>query len=206
MKSNTKLIDFLINTGYLKTPSIIKAFKKVDRANFVSRKLRVLSYEDRPLPAVSGQTISQPSTVAFMLEQLGVKAGQKILDIGFGTGWTTALLSEITGSTGHVYALEYNIEMYNLGSKNLKLQGCGNITVSHKSGWSGLPQAQPFDRILVSASAQKIPKQLVNQLGSPGRLVIPLVNSIACITKDEKGSVNKKEFSGFVFVPFIEEK
>jgi protein-L-isoaspartate(D-aspartate) O-methyltransferase len=206
MKNNGELIDFLISSGYLKTPGVVTAFKKADRTNFVSRNLREFSYEDRPLPAVSGQTISQPSTVAFMLEQLGVKAGQKILDIGFGTGWTTALLSEITGSRGHVYALEYNIEMYKLGSANLKLQGCKNITLLRKSGWRGLPQAQPFDRILVSASAQNIPKQLVDQLVYPGRLVIPVENSILRITKDEQGNLNKKEFSGFVFVPFIEVK
>ncbi|PIQ74764.1 MAG: protein-L-isoaspartate O-methyltransferase [Candidatus Portnoybacteria bacterium CG11_big_fil_rev_8_21_14_0_20_44_10] len=96
--SNNSLVDHLISSGYLKTPEIIGAFKKIDRVDFVPDNLKSEAYEDAPLPIGHGQTISQPATVAFMLELLEPRAGDKILDIGFGSGWTTALMAEIVSS------------------------------------------------------------------------------------------------------------
>src|SRR3989344_6098145 len=117
--SKDSLIASLISSNYLKTPSIIKAFQKVDRADFVLPEYRGAAHQDHPLPIGFGQTISQPATVAMMLEWLEPKKGQKILDIGCGSGWTTALLSSIVGKKGKVIGIERISELAEMAKKNL---------------------------------------------------------------------------------------
>ncbi len=113
------LVSELVERGRLKTPEIIKAFEKIDRANFMGYKTD-LSYVDNAFPIGHGQTISQPTTVAIMFELLQPKPGDKVLDIGSGSGWTTALLSEIVGPKGKVYSIEIIKELYKFGKKNVE--------------------------------------------------------------------------------------
>ena len=120
MIDNQSLINHLINVGVLKTPEIIKAFYKIDRAFFVPKEFHDYAYEDYPLSIGYGATISQPYTVAFMLELLQPKKGEKILDVGSGSSWTTALLAHIVGIKGKIFGVEIVPELIKFAKDNLK--------------------------------------------------------------------------------------
>ena len=202
MTSNKELIRYLIQRGVLKTTRIIKAFENIDRADFVSKDKLNEAYEDYPLSIGSEQTISQPSTVAFMLELLQPKEGDKILDVGSGSGYTTALLSQIVGSSGEVFGVELVPELVVFGVQNLKKYNITNAKILQANGKVlGLPKKAPFNKILVSASANEFPQELVDQLDLSGILIIPIKNSVYSILKKEDGSLESKEFPEFSFVP-----
>lgn len=175
---------------------ILNAFKKVPREDFIPANLQQYAYEDNALLLEKGATISQPYTIAFMLNLLELKPKQKILEIGSGCGYVLALLSEITD--GKTYGIEIISSLVEK-SKNY-LSKYKNIQVFAKDGSQGLKEKAPFDRILISAAAAKIPEHLYPQLKDNGILVTPVLNSIVQIKK-EKGKIKIKEFSGFVFVP-----
>lgn len=199
-----KLIQSLIKTGYLKTPRIIRAFLKVDRALFVPKELRHQAYYNAPLPIGYGQTISQPLTVAFMLEKLEPQAGDKILDLGSGSGWQTALLAEIVGKKGKIFAAEIISELLKMGKQNIKKLDYQNVKFHlAKPGILGWPAQAPFDKIIAAAAAKALPQQLVNQLKPGGRMILPIQNSIWQIDKTRSGRIKKQEFPGFAFVPLV---
>jgi protein-L-isoaspartate(D-aspartate) O-methyltransferase len=202
MTSNNDLIQHLINTDALRSKNIIEAFKNIDRADFVYDSSVSDVYEDYPLQIGYRQTISQPTTVALMLEMLSPRKGQKILDIGSGSGWTTSLLGFIVGERGSVLGVERVEELVGFGSVNLDKYGFYNakiIQAGNKLGVAG----EKFDRILVSATADEFPPELIEQLKSNGKLVIPIRSSIYEITKRENGKVESIEHYGFTFVPLI---
>lgn len=205
--SNQDLINYLIRTGVLKTESIINSFLNIDRKNFVRPEHLFEAYGDYPLPIGEGQTISQPWTVAFMLELLQPQKGQKILDVGFGSGWTTALLAYIVGETGKVYGIEILPSIFEFGKNNISKYNFiqkGIVELKLGDGSKGWKEYSPFDRILVSASAKEIPQKLIDQLANNGILVIPDQAGIWKIEKtDEK--IEKQYFPGFAFVPLVEE-
>src|SRR3989338_5406598 len=151
-----QLVRQLKTMGVLKTPHIINAFLASDRKFFVSPQHAEDAYLDTALPIGRGQTISQPLTVAFMLELLQPRAGQKILDVGSGSGWTTALLADIVGPGGKVYAMERISELKEFGQANVKKYSFPTVEFFCRDGHDGLPSAAPFDRILVSAAAHEI--------------------------------------------------
>lgn len=204
MNTREELIEHLANgSKVLGNPLIRKAFESVDRADFVGEDYKFEACEDYPLPIGYGQTISQPTTVAFMLELLDVKEGDKILDIGSGSGWTTALLSKIVDGSGEVTGVEIVPELVELGKKNLEKYTGTNVRIE-KIDSKRLPIDNKFyDRILVSASANELPKDLIPRLNSNGILVIPIKESIWRIKKIADGKVDSKEYPGFVFVPLI---
>lgn len=177
------------------------AFKKINRADFVGSDYKAEAYEDYPLPIGFGQTISQPFTVAFMLGLLNPQKGDKILDVGSGSGWTTALLAVLVGEKGKVFGVEIIPELVEFGIKNLAKYNFPNAKIIQAGAELGLPSEAPFGRILVSAAAEKIPEALLNQLKAPGILVLPVKNTIVQIKKDTVGKITRKEFPGFVFVP-----
>ena len=176
----------------------------MNRAGFVLPQDISLANVDAPLPIGQGQTISQPSTVAFMLELLQPKNGQKILDVGSGSGWTTALLGEIVGNKGQVIGTEIVFELVKFGQKNIEKYHDFNIKIIHAQKPIGFTEEAPFDRILVSASATKFSDSLAKQLKIGGRMVIPIENSIWCVDRAGKDKYIKTEFPGFVFVPLLE--
>lgn len=198
-----KLVDNMIASNMLKSPLIIDAFRTVDRKYFVPDHLIEDAYIDAPLPIGNYQTISQPSTVAFMLERLDPKDGNTILDIGSGSGWTTALLCYIVGDKGSVTGVERVDTLVEQGKENLSKFRFNSHCHIEKAGEKlGLP-GQQFDRILVSASADEIPEELFSQLKPGGILVIPIRESIFKFTKVSETQIDKEEFYGFVFVPLI---
>lgn len=214
------LVKQLVEKGVLKTPRIIEAFRAIDRKDFVTDEYKDVAYEDTALPLTAEQTISQPSTVAFMLELLAPKPGQKVMDVGSGSGWTTALLAHIVSSgkihtnenasarekIGKVFAIERILELKAFGDKNISKYNFikkGVVTTLHTSAEGGIPQEAPFDRILAGASAEKIPEAWKNQLAATGCIVMPIKNSIWRFIKNSDNSFEKEEHPGFVFVPFI---
>ncbi len=196
-----ELIKHLISSNVLKSKNIIEAFEAVDRADFVLEQYLYEAYEDHPLQIGFGLTISQPTTVAFMLELLQPTAGDKILDVGSGSGWTTALLAKIIGPRGIVFGVEIIPELVDFGRKNLQKYKFLNAKISQAKNMLGLPKEAPFDKILVSAAADTLPEELVGQLKIGGRMVLPIKNSIWRIDKISATEISREEFPGFVFVP-----
>lgn len=209
MKNSLKqLINELIEEGVLKSPSLIEAFSKIDRKDFVLEELKEYAYSNQPLSIGYGQTISQPLVVAFMLELLEVKKGEKILDIGSGSGWTTALLAYLVGEKGKVFAIERIPELKEFGENNIRKYNFiekGRVKFYLKDGSLGLPEEAPFDKILCSASLQskKIIERWLKQLKDKGKIVTPYKEEILLIEKD-KEEIKEKSFYGFSFVPLIE--
>lgn len=202
-----ELVANLQKLGVLKTRRIVAAFLAVDRRDFVPREEQNLAYVDVALPLRAGQTISQPYTVAFMMELLDPQPGQKILDIGFGSGWTTAILADVVGPPGQVYGIEIVPEIFAFGQANLAKFSLPNIELKLQSGSEGLAEAAPFDRILVSAAARKIPPALKNQLAIGGKMVIPIgsgsESSLVLWQKHGLTDFTQKIYPGFAFVPFV---
>lgn len=198
-----ELINYLKQQNF--SDEIINAFEKVSREDFISKELKELAYENIPLSIGYNATISQPYTIAFMLNLLELdklNEKPKILEIGSGSGYVLALISEIN-KNAEIYGIEIIKELAEKSKKQLK--NYKNIKVINENALKSLdsPKSLYFDRILVSASAQELPKELVNHLNSNGILVIPIKQSIFRIKKQDKQ--NKiEEFPGFLFVPLKE--
>lgn len=200
------LINDLINKGWLKTPEIIKAFKKIKRIDFLPKDVKGFYEADSALPIGKGQTISQPAVVAFMLEKLEPKPGDKILDIGSGSGWTSALLAFIVGLKGKVIGIELVNELKELGENSAKKYNKGNMEFISGDGSLGYKKQAPYNKILCSATIEQgkdIPLAWKEQLKIGGRIVTPIKNSIFLFIKKENG-FEKQEFPGFIFVPLIQ--
>ncbi len=192
-----ELIEYLKKQGFAK--QIVQAFQKVDREDFVKPELKDLSYQNRPLPIGPGATISQPYTIAFMLNLLELKDQEKILEIGSGSGYVLALINQIV-KKAEIYGIEV-LEDLVIKSQQV-LKEYSNIQIICANGRQGLKEQAPYDRILMSAAAQQLPKHLYSQLKEGGILVCPVQNSIWQIKKTKKG-IKEKEFYGFAFVPLV---
>jgi len=222
------LIDSLIKDGYLKTPGIIEAFKAIDRADFVLEQYQSDAYINAPLAIGFDQTISQPLTVAFMLELLEPKPAEKILDIGAGSGWQTALLAYIVSKlksdtdnisvnqrthqrqSAQVIAIERLPELKEMAEKNIAKYNFiqkGIVKVISADGSKGYKKEAPYDKIIAGAAASgNVPVYWRKQLKIGGRIVAPVENSVIVIEKISRNKYNQKEYFGFSFVPLITEK
>lgn len=200
------LVKELIAEEVLKTPRIINAFQKIDRANFIRAETQSATYENIPLPIGAGQTISQPYTVAFMLELLQVGEEDRILDIGAGSGWQTALLAEIVGEKGKVFAIELIPELCEFGKKNVSKYNFiknGVVQFYCQNALNGLPDQAPFDRIIAAAASDIVPAAWKKQLKIGGRMILPVDNSLRLVIKKSESDFEERTYPGFVFVPFI---
>ena len=194
--------------GKVTNPAILGTFDAIRREDFVPLEIKLLASLNEALPIGYGQTISQPLVVSFMLELLELKEGQKILDIGAGSGWTTALLAHIVGAQGKVVALELIPEIAAFGKKNVEKYGFMKKGIARylcQDGSKGYIYEAPYDRILASASLAKkeIPLAWREQLRIGGKIVVPIQNSIWVFTKKDKKTLAEQEYPGFVFVPFV---
>jgi protein-L-isoaspartate(D-aspartate) O-methyltransferase len=222
------LVDFLIQDGWLKTERIINAFKEIKRKDFLPEEVGGLAELNEALPIGFRQTISQPLVVAFMLEFLQPKEGEKILDVGSGSGWTSALLADIISQkrnpksqypnpnqiqnyksqikNGKVIAIELVPELKEFGEKNVSKYGFienGAVEFVLGDGSRGYSKEAPYDKILASASGDKLPDSWTEQLKIGGRIVCPIKSSIWLFIKKSKNEFEEKEFQGFSFVPLV---
>jgi len=204
--SNEELIEQLIKDGYLKTQLIIDAFKTIDRARFVPEDQKQFAYANYPLPIGFGQTISQPLTVALMLELLQPQPGEKILDIGSGSGWQTALLAYCVGAEGKVIGIERIPELKKFAEENIA--SCetipqGVIKLLEEDGSKGFEEEAPFDKIVAAAAATSIPAAWKEQLKVGGKIVAPINESIYVLERKSQDEFEEKRHFGFSFVPLI---
>ena len=201
---NEGLIEHLKSIGYLKSKEVEKALRDVRRELFVPDSVKHLAYRDAPLYIGNNQTISQPATVVAMTEALDIKKGQKILEIGTGSGWQSALLSKLVGETGTVYSIEIIDDLVKMAKENLKKLSIENVNVIKGDGSLGLEKYAPYDRILVTAGSPDIPKPLLKQLDKDGLMVIPIGNLYLqhmYVVRKAKDGVKKESIGNFMFVP-----
>ena len=197
-----EMIEKQLKSRGIHDPRILAAMRKVERHRFVHSLLQPLAYSDGPLPIGHQQTISQPYIVAYMTEALELKSGDRVLEIGTGSGYQAAILAEIAKE---VYSIEIIPELAEEAKAKLEELGYRNVTVKHGDGYQGWPEHEPFDAIIVTAAPPKIPQKLVDQLKVGGRMIVPVgeyYQELVLITKTDKG-VDKKSMIPVRFVPMV---
>jgi protein-L-isoaspartate(D-aspartate) O-methyltransferase len=203
-KTNADLVEYLSAYGYLRSKNVIEAMQSVDRAFFVSDDMREYAYEDIPLRIAGSQTISAPHMVAMMCEAAELKEGQKVLEIGAGSGYSACVISKITKAK--VISVERVKELVEFARKNLERANCKSVVVISGDGTLGYPEEAPYDRIIVTAGAPSPPQPLIDQLKEGGKLIIPLGSrysqDLMRITK-KGNSTQEENLGGCVFVPLI---
>ena len=187
---------------------ILDAFREVPREAFVSEDQRRFAYGDHPLPIEAGQTISQPYIVALMIQAAGIGAGDRVLEVGAGSGYAAAVISRVAR---HVIAIERHRELVAIARERIGRLGYGNVEIVEGDGTKGWPDAAPYDAILAAASGSHVPQPLVDQLAPGGRIVMPLgdpgwVQQLVKVTKFEDGSLQQENLCGVRFVPLIGEE
>ena len=201
----TKLVETITAKG-IKDERVLNAISKIPRHLFMDSGFLDHAYQDKAFPIAADQTISQPYTVAFQSELLQVQPGDKVLEIGTGSGYQTAVLLELGAK---VYSIERQQELFKKTSKFLPKLGYRAKRLIFGDGYKGLPEDAPFDGIIVTAGAPFVPKPLLEQLKVGGRLVIPVGSNVQVMTlfirKAEK-RFEKQEFGDFRFVPLLEDK
>ena len=200
-----QLVTILQQKG-IGNKNVLEAIKKIPRHLFLNSSFEDFAYQDKAFPIDAGQTISQPYTVAFQTELLEVKKGDKILEIGTGSGYQTAVLCTLGAI---VYSVERQNELFKKTSLLLPKLGIRAKHLSFGDGYKGLPNHAPFDGIIVTAGAPEIPKALMSQLKIGGKLVIPVGDKIQIMTliiRKNETQFEKHEFGDFRFVPLLEDK
>ena len=184
---------------------VLAALRAVRRELFVPSNLQNQAYDDGPLSIGYGQTISQPYIVALMIASLGLRGGEKVLEVGAGSGYAAAVLAHIAAE---VFAIERIDRLALRAIENLKDSGCTNVNVRHADGTEGWPDAAPFDAILVSAGAPDVPKPLMNQMKIGARMVIPVggdqhAQNLIRITRCGEDDYHREDIADVRFVPLI---
>ena len=187
---------------------ILDAFLAVPREAFIAEEYQHLAYGDHPLPIEAGQTISQPYIVALMIEAAEIKPGDKVLEVGGGSGYAAAIMSRIARE---VTAIERQPDLVELARERVQRLGYDNVRIIQGDGTRGCEEEAPFDAILAAASGSHVPKTLIEQLGPNGRIVMPVgdpgwVQKLVKVKKAEDGTLTTEDLGGVRFVPLIGEE
>lgn len=202
------MIDRHLRRRGINEQRILDAFLAVPREKFVSPEYEHLAYGDHPLPIEAGQTISQPYIVALMIQAAEIKPGDKVLEIGAGSGYAAAVISRIADK---VVAIERQHDLVEVASERLKRLDYDNVRIVEGDGTKGCPDEAPFDAILAAASGSHVPRPLLAQLAPGGRIVMPIgspgwVQELVKVTKQEDGVLKQENLGGVRFVPLIGEE
>ena len=203
-KKRAQMVETQIEGRGIRDSRVLAAMRKVPRELFVGTGEAASAYDDRPLPIGSGQTISQPYIVAFMTEQLRLTGKERVLEIGTGSGYQTAILAELAAK---VYSIEIRPELAAAAAARLKELGIRNVEVRTADGYRGWPEEAPFDGILVTAAPERVPPPLLEQLASTGRMVIPVgafYQELKVIER-QGGGYTERSVLPVRFVPFVGE-
>jgi protein-L-isoaspartate(D-aspartate) O-methyltransferase len=189
-------------------PDILDAFRAVPREQFISEEYAHLAYGDHPLPIEANQTISQPYIVALMIHAAAIKPGDRVLEIGAGSGYAAAVISQIAAK---VIAIERQHDLVEVATDRLRRLGYDNVEIVEGDGTKGCRDHAPFDAILAAASGSHVPRPLVEQLAPRGRIVMPVgepgwVQELIKVTKQEDGILKQENLGGVRFVPLIGEE
>ena len=189
-------------------PEILDAFLAVPREAFVARDVAHLAYGDHPLPIESEQTISQPYIVALMIEAAAIKPGDKVLEVGSGSGYAAAVMSRIAG---RVVGIERQHRLVEVARDRLRDLGYDNVRIVEGDGTRGWPDEAPYDAILAAASGSHIPRPLIEQLAAGGRIVMRIgepggLQKLVKVVRREDGSLQQSDLGGVRFVPLIGEE
>jgi len=203
-EENKALIESLIALGVLKTKRVIEAFKKIPRHLFVPEKYLSHAYSDIALPSIGEQTISQPYTVAVMLEALSPESGDNILDIGSGTGWTTCLLAKIVGKKGKVTGMDIEQKLVDFAKENITKTEVKNIELVLGDGKKGYSPNASYDCILINAACDSVPELVTDQVKIGGRIVVPINADghqiMTLFQKIGEGELNQANLGDYIFV------
>src|SRR5258708_6531374 len=206
--TRSRMVDPQIVRRGLRDPNVLKAMRCVPREAFVEPGYEEFAYEDGPLPIAESQTISQPYIVAFMIEAAEIKPGDNVLEVGAGSGYATAIISQIAR---HVHAIERHSTLGMAARVRFERLGYENIDLRIADGTKGWPEAAPFDAILVAAGGPEVPRALKEQLAIGGRLIIPVgaeasSQTLRKITRVAANNFEEENLGGVRFVPLIGEQ
>ena len=199
------MVELQLKRRGISEVQILDAFRVVPREAFVSGDLAHLAYEDHPLPIEAKQTISQPYIVALMIEAAEIASGDKVLEVGSGSGYAAAVVSRIAA---RVIGIERQHELVEIARERMDRLGYDNVEIVEGDGTKGWPDGAPYDAILAAASGSHVPKSLIEQLKPGGRLVMPLgdpgwVQTLVKLRKREDGTLHQSDLGGVRFVPLI---
>ena len=200
-----KMVAQQIAARGLDSPALLAAFRAVPREDFVSADYAAYAYQDSPLPIESGQTISQPYIVALTIYAAGIRAGDKVLEVGAGSGYAAAVIGQIASE---VIAVERHRQLVELARQRMERLDYGNVRIVEGDGTLGWPDAEPYDAIVAAASGSHVPQSWIAQLKPGGRIVVPLgapqsVQSLIKVTKEADATLKREDLGGVRFVPLI---
>ena len=204
MDKKQKLINHWISSGTIKDKKVIESFKKIPREIFMKKENQDEAYGDYPLPIGEGQTISQPTTVMLMTEALELKEGDKVLEVGTGSGYQAAIIANIVGYKGEIISTEIIKDLAEFAKNNIEKLKLKNVRIINLDGSKGWEEEAPYDKIIITAACPEIPKPLIKQLKEGGIIVAPVGNMneqfmIKGVKKNNK--LIEENLGQFMFVP-----
>ncbi|MDD5099000.1 MAG: protein-L-isoaspartate O-methyltransferase [Candidatus Colwellbacteria bacterium] len=208
MNGYEALINSLIEKGYLKSPEIVAAMRSADRAAFIPEEYKFAAYDDTPIEIGFNQVSSQPLTMAFMMELLSPKKGDRILDVGTGSGWQAAMIAYVVGDSGKVVTIERIPELHEFAVKSISEVSLPGIIepILGDASLRDTVNGMVFDKIISTAEAEEVPQAWKDILTVGGRMVIPIGGSLVVADKIAADSFKTREFLGFGFTPLISGK
>ena len=204
MASKEHLIGHWISSGVVKDKRVIEAFKKVPREKFIKKEHLDEAYGDYPLAIGEGQTISQPTTVMIMTQALELKEGDKVLEVGTGSGYQAAIIANIVGKKGKVISTEIAYDLAEFAKNNIKKLNIKNIKIIKHDGSKGYEKEAPYDKMIITAACPRIPKPLTSQLKENGIIVAPvgsMLEQVMIKARKKNNKLIEEKLGDFQFVP-----